>query len=115
MSYLDLFGLVLVLLVLVIVAAVAWAAGAAHGETVGRNQVADAKAVARAAADREPGAAIPLPRDLRPQYYVSPRNEIALTMLSLHYNDQEDAETNVANFFLIADEFIRQADGREGK
>lgn len=46
---------------------------------------------------------------------ASPREEIALTMLSLHYNDQEDAETNVANFFLIADEFIKQADGRDAE
>lgn len=124
MSYLDLFGLVLVFLVLVIVAAVAWAAGAAHGETVGRNQVADAEAVARAAADRKPGDAIPCRdpravaealRNLRPQGYVSPRDEIAMALLLRIGTDWNDAETTVWRCFQFADEFIAQANKEEGE
>lgn len=93
------------------------------GHDQGIREQKEAEATARAALHSKPGDLTPCRdpqavaealRNLRSQDYASPRNEIALTMLSLHYNDQEDAETNVANFFLIADEFIKQADGREG-
>ncbi len=128
MSYLDLFGLVLVFLVLVIVAAVAWAAGASHGETVGRNQVADAEAVARAARNSKPGDLIPCRdpqavaealRNLRSQDYASPRNEIAYAVLLAVLPDPSVKMYGAArsqlveNCFGVADEFIKQADGRD--
>lgn len=137
MNYPDVVGLVLVFLVLVIVAAVAWAAGAAHGETVGEERQKIAEALAYRASSPKPGdlfscrdpqaVAEAIRRngtglgtvffDEKGHAYrlpMNPRDEIALALLLRIGTDWNDHETTVWRCFRFADEFIKQAECAKG-